>query len=633
VHSLKKTSILTILFTLYLISLLTFASSQVNASTLNVETSTLSPSVNIQVNHFIEIRDGGLVLIKDTVTLSTQSNESADLINNFLTGFPFEYGKNQVTKERFSPEYCFALDSQGKELNVLPDVGLEGKLGFYGANVIFPQSINISNGQSYSFTIVFVFSNLLQTRIAIANPDYVEWNITFPLYPSIIQNVSSCLVKVFLPNQAAYVPQRSSLYEKTLLIDAPKDFNVTTLGSYQILNHTQSPLTEFTSEPGWLIFRQLTTLDEPFQMLEANEMVREITLDEWGRIFCSESYRLTDKGVMNITSLKIRVPQHTYDISAQDETGESLLVSTQIGNATVPTNATIFFVASIQENMEFAFKVTYRLPWKNYVSQYSWRDYSLNLTFFEQPNYYWITRKLTTIITLPEGADFIQLPTLPEDLRSKTHSSLQKNAFQGILTFSFSNVTQSDDLRFNLSYGYLIFWASFRPTLWMGTIVFVVCAVAFLWRLPKRPEVPITLAPSKDLRNFVDAYEKKTSILSELASMELQLQRGKIPRRKYRVRKEALEGRLSLLSRDLTELKEKLRRSGTRYAGIIGQIEVTETELEGLETDVKRVEGRYRRGEISKGAYLRLLEEYHRRRERARVTIDGVLLRLREEIS
>jgi chromosome segregation ATPase len=167
----------------------------------------------------------------------------------------------------------------------------------------------------------------------------------------------------------------------------------------------------------------------------------------------------------------------------------------------------------------------------------------------------------------------------------------------------------------------------------MGTIVFVVCAVAFLWRLPKRPEVPITLAPSKDLRNFVDAYEKKTSILSELASMELQLQKGKIPRRKYRVRKEALEGRLSLLSRDLTELKEKLRRSGTRYAGIIGQIEVTETELEGLETDVKRVEGRYRRGEISKGAYLRLLEEYHRRRERARVTIDGVLLRLREEIS
>ena len=44
------------------------------------------------------------------------------------------------------------------------------------------------------------------------------------------------------------------------------------------------------------------------------------------------------------------------------------------------------------------------------------------------------------------------------------------------------------------------------------------------------------------------------------------------------------------------------------------------------------MEARYRRGEISKEAYNRLIGEYHRRRERAKVTIDGVLLRLREEI-
>jgi len=62
------------------------------------------------------------------------------------------------------------------------------------------------------------------------------------------------------------------------------------------------------------------------------------------------------------------------------------------------------------------------------------------------------------------------------------------------------------------------------------------------------------------------------------------------------------------------------------------QIEVAETELEGAKTDIVRVEARYRRGEVSKETYNRLLAEYHRRRERAKVTIDGVLLRLREEI-
>jgi hypothetical protein len=257
----------------------------------------------------------------------------------------------------------------------------------------------------------------------------------------------------------------------------------------------------------------------------------------------------------------------------------------------------------------------------------------MQFKFLGKQQFDYVIRKLTTTITLPEGANFAQLPTLQENLLPKMSNSFQRNALQETLTYNFYNVTSFHNLDFNLSYGYLIFWAAFRPTLWIGSIIAVACAVVLLWRLPKPPAVSITTVPSKDLRSFVEAYEKKTSILSDLMLMEEQLQKDKIPRRKYKVRRETLEGRLSLLSRDLTALKEKLRRSGVKYANIIGQIEVNETELDGLEADIKRVEARYRRGEISKGAYLRLLEEYNRRRERARVTIDGVLLRLREELS
>jgi len=598
VHNLKKTSVLTLLFTLYLISLIAFTSSRVNATTLYVAGSDPLP-VDIQVNHFVEVRDGGVVLINDTITLSP--GENASLINNFLVGFPFEYRKDQATKERFYPDYCFAFDSQG-ELKVLSDVGL-GKLGFYGANV----TLHAPGGtQPYNFTVVFVFSNLVKT----SPPTQTDWNVTFPMYPSMVQDVSSCLVKVFLPKNANCT-------------DAVANFNTTSL----VL--TKINLTSFTSESGWLEFRK-----SAFQILEAIEMTRKITLDEWGRIFCSESYSLINRGATDLTSLKIRVPEGTYDISAQDENGSSLTVSLQKGNATVPTSASISFptAAPLRKDVESTFTVMYWLPWNNYVSQYGVRDYRLSLAFFERQDFEWVIRKLTTTIILPEGASFTQLPNLPENLRLSADSSLQKNTFQEILIMSFHNVTPFHSLDFNLSYGYLVFWASFRPTMWMGTIVIIVCAVALLWRLPKRPEVPITPVPSKDLRSFVEAYEKKTSILSELALMEEQLQKGKIPRRKYKVRRETLEGRLSMLSRELTELKDKLRRSGTRYASIIGQIEVNETELDGLETDIRRVEGRYRRGEISKEAYLRLLGEYYHRRDRARVTIDGVLLRLKEEI-
>jgi len=60
------------------------------------------------------------------------------------------------------------------------------------------------------------------------------------------------------------------------------------------------------------------------------------------------------------------------------------------------------------------------------------------------------------------------------------------------------------------------------------------------------------------------------------------------------------------------------------------QLEVAETELDNIEADIKRIEVRFKRGEISAQTYRRLIENDLRRREKAKTTIDGVLLRLRE---
>jgi len=265
--------------------------------------------------------------------------------------------------------------------------------------------------------------------------------------------------------------------------------------------------------------------------------------------------------------------------------------------------------------------VTYLLPWENYVNKGSWRDFNLTFTLFE--HFDWTIRKLVVNIKLPEGAEFRSSLTNPY--------SLQKSVFQETVTFTLYNATPFHDLDFSISYRYLVFWASFRPTLWIGTLVIILCAVALLWKAP-RPPVPIIPIPLEDLRSFVDSYDKKRSLVSELESIEQQVRKGKIPRRRYKVRKRTLEGRLSVLSRNLTDLSEKIRKAGPRYADIMRQIEVAETELEGAETDIRRIRARYRRKEISASAYHKLLEDYHRRRDRAKTTIDGVLLRLREEI-
>jgi len=599
VSNLKKASTALLLLTFFLL-FFALASTYVNALVINAKTASPSADIQVdQVSHTVKINDYGLVSINDTFELSSK-DENGVLLQNFSIGFPLKYGANL--------DYCFAYDASNPNVLFPPpelDVGLGGRIGFYGVNVVFPEPVNIGNGESYNLTVVFVFSNLVSY-------DFLLYNLDFPLYPSLVQNTSVCNVTVILPPLANFTD--STFHEREL------KFNITTPDDFRILKHAKSPLDSFSYEPAWLTFN----IDEQpgsyvFFLTDVHEIKREIKLDQWGGIQLSDSYYMTNRRP-SILNIKLGLPKGAYDVSLRDELGY-IEKSVEEGNATTYTNVTVYFRTALEKDEEGKFTVTYRLPWKKYVNQHNWRDYDLTFTFFEQ--FDWSIKKLTVTITLPGGAEFQS--SKPLDPRN-----VEKSVFQETITFTFFNVTPFHDLDFDLTYGYLVFWASFYPTLWMGVLVIVACVIALIWRAPRPPPIPIVPVPPEDLRSFVEAYEGKTRILLELELMEEKLRKRRIPRRRYKVRKKMLEGRLSTFSRDLTDLREKIRAAGGRYASIMRQIEVAETMLEGVERDIRRVEARYRRGEISKGAYRRLLQEYHRRRERAKTTIDGVLLRLRE---
>jgi len=585
VFDLKKATLPLLLLTFSLLFLIGLSLFRVDAMTIKVKTGSSSADVKVdQLNHTVQIQNSGLVIVNDTLKLSLKGGNGI-LLQNFSLGFPFEYGSNL--------DYCFAYNASkpDERLEVELDVGLGGRIGFYGVNIIFlGPGLNISNGKSYDLTVVFVYSNLVSSETE------TSFNVTFPLYPSLAQNASLCRVTVVLPRDANYTD--SSFHEKGL------DFNITTLESFRY-------------EPAWLTFNMTTGT---FPLINVNEIKREIKLDQWGGLHLSDMYYITNKGFA-LASIRISLPKGASDVSARDEFGD--LSITLQGNATTSTNVTISFRTALGKNSATEFTMTYNLPWKNHVNQHSWRDYNLTFTFFEQFDL--TIRELVVTVTLPEGAEF-------QSSKPVDPQNIEKSVFQETVTFALFNVTQFQNLDFSLAYGYLVFWASFYPTLWLGVFIIIVGVIALLWQAPKAPPVPTIPVPLEDLRSFVEAYEGKTGILQELESMEQKLQKGRIPRRRYKVRRRMLEGRLSTLSRDLTSLREKIRKGGPRYTDIMRQIEVAETMLEGVETDIRRVEARYRRGEISKGAYGKILEEYHRRRERAITTIDGVLLRLREEI-
>ena len=592
----KPLLMLLFIFSLISASLITFHANATNSSSIDLEIK--------QVDHVVQIQDGGLVIIKDTVDVSLAGENSK--AQNFPIGFPSEYTPHLV--------YCFAHNTsdQTEQLEVTLDAGLE-RIGFYGIKVTLPA--NIINKDSYSFTVVFVFSDLIHAEIP--SFDHFWWNLTFPIYPSLIRMASICDVKVILPPKVGNitVESDSNLVEKELNV------STTSIDSRQALQFSKTSLENFASESAWLRFYQESPSEpDVFLMIDANEIKRDITLDEWGHIFISDFYHLTNKEEWNLTSVKLRLPQYAFDVSWVNEAGSIHEDPQSEGNATTThINATISFGTTIEKNEETKFTVTYRLPWKEYVTQNSWRNFNLAFSLFEHEYFDWTIRKLSVTINLPKNADFQSCSVPPQRVEES-------------VTFAFHNVTPFHDLDFHLTYEYVIFWASFHPTLWVGLLVTIVCIIAFLWRAPKPPTVPVIPVSPEALRGFVDTYERKTSAIRELEMLEQRVRKRKIPRRRYKVRKKALEGRLSVLSKDLTDLKEEIRKAGSRYVNIMRQIEVAETELEETEAAIRRIELRYRRREISKGTYSKLLEEYERRKERAETTIDGVLLRLREEI-
>jgi len=548
-----------------------------------------SSSPDVKVDHQIIVHDGGLVTLNDIVTLS-KIGEQISLLRDFRIGFPYKYKSNVY--------YVFAYESQNpaQRLALTLDVGL-GTPGFYAVRVDLGREINLTQLGSYSFTVVFELSDLITPRPS--EDTLILFDLDFPVYPSLDYEASVSNTTVVLPLSANYTSSDDVAFDRT---------------TGQNLNILKEPLDAFASKTGTITFRSLGA----FSLLEVNEVKRNIVLDEWNELFVSDFYTITNRAAKETSSLWASFPQNAYDVHVKDELGNELTFTQQI----------VTLKTAIKQNEPAYFWVTFKLPWKDYVDQNGWSDFSLNnLELFEPMNL--TLRKLTVTIDLPEGAEFQQSnAAIQPDM-------IQKGAYKEMPIFTVSNVTSYQDLSFTVGYKHVIFWSAFRPTLWTGALVAVIGTIALLWQTRRAPIPVPTALPirSEELRNFVRTYEEERKILLERDSLEAQARKGKIPRRLYRVRSRTLESRLSVLSKDLAVLRQKIRVAGPRYADMMRQIEVAETELQGVEADIRRTEFRYRRGEISAAAFHKLLEDSYRRRDRAKTSIDGVLLRLREEIS
>jgi hypothetical protein len=563
-----------------------------------------------KVDHQVQIMYSGHVVILDTIHVSGQ------VTDGFMIGFPYKYSADVLKGIAYDDTHVY-------ELNL--GVQLGETSGLYGATVDF-------NGNTPSvFKVAFVLSNQLITEQGNGVND-----LDFPAYPSLAKNVETCNVTITFPSSPT-------------TITVTKNDGVVNDAVYKKTNlpaYTYAPASASFKVPSGTL--QLTTI---------SSLNRQITIEPTGKINVADSYRIISNSTTTLKAFVVSLPFDASNVVLRDAFGKALAT-----DLAYSTTGSIFFAnATLDTFLNSGQATTLTAQYTLTSATLQGSNYVLS-DFKLFPNFAYYVNKATITFTPPEGATIVS----PQATSLDTSSTLTRQTYQDILTVTKESLSYVDYLApqqnsIQLSFDYNPVWVSFRPTFWALFLAAVGC-IAFFFvrrhqpkeetyadkteRLTKLETETITSTTqtkgaepktaqnvsAETIREFIDAYEDKKQLNTELKSMDAKAQKGKIPRRQYKVQRSSIESRLQIINRNIKRTKETFKGTTGGYADLVKQLDLAETDLAQAEENIKTLESRLNKGEISLEVYKRSIGDYQKQRDKAESAINGILLRLREKI-
>jgi hypothetical protein len=369
------------------------------------------------------------------------------------------------------------------------------------------------------------------------------------------------------------------------------------------------------------------------QRIDFGSLKRGIAVDPAGALVATDTFRITNTSPNLISTVHLDIPSNATNVSAKDEAGRTLqaTVTAETGQSGVD----IVMQTSINAGQSGTITLQYNLP--NAPARQG-TGFSFSLDLFQAADYY--IDEASIQITLPEGAHFVA-PTLTT---LEPSVSVTRQLFQENLQVSRQGVSGVDNLvgtenTLQVAYEYNVLWLSFRPTFWVWGLFIAGSIIYTIWRRPKTgatrktavPRLSAGLSPD-NVRAFTETYDERRNITHEMRLLHARVQKGKIPRNYYKSQRKTLETRLAALSKNINQLKGTFRAAGGSYANLIKQLDAAENELEKARASVRTAEARHRTGEMTIEEYKKALSDYQLKKEKLDLQINGILLRLREEI-
>jgi len=451
----------------------------------------------------------------------------------------------------------------------------------------------VSPGGTYEIKVRSIFSNLL----SLEGGDYL---FTFSAYPTVSLRAEVCNSTMILPKGAT--PKEW----------ANKSFTATEIEGRPALVGVEKPLEPFSSKE--ISFKYSSDAQE---LVFFRSIRREITITPNGEVTSKDTYKITNSGG-ELNSLTIPRPKNSSPMLLYDSAG-SIQERLQVQGDSMTVQPRF---GKLARDTSFTFTLEYGLPQQDLLRRLDWRGrYRFTAELASTSGY--VAEGYVVNVSLPRGAELEQSLTPPNS------TSILSGGKQ-ILTYDFGRLLPLTTKTTTIDYYYHILSPSTYPLQWIVALELVAAALAAAI-LMKRPPKAVIAAPVEKIRRFIDLHDEKRILRLELEKIGEEVSRGAITRHDYRRRSKAIENRLSELNRQLAALKSELKTIDPRYDQIARRLERAESEIDALRASEIQMTNQYRTGRISKDVYESLTRDLRKRMEKAKETVDSIIVTLREE--
>ncbi|MFX1596903.1 MAG: hypothetical protein ACFFBK_12670, partial [Promethearchaeota archaeon] len=338
-------------------------------------------------------------------------------------------------------------------------------------------------------------------------------------------------------------------------------------------------------------------------------------------------FSIYNLGEIDFSTISLKIPKNARNLYISDYLGEIQGITVQsIFNSKYNSIGINLIENRVRliPNSTFTFNVEYYLPFETNVSL-NWFQQSIQIDLLSTI-YDYLGRSQTTKIII-EGCYAIKSITDPPE-------AIKKSEGATIIIYRSDFVNPIETKVIQLTFTLDIFELILRPIIFI-LIISLIASLFVLYIKTRKKGSDITILETKfipvnEIREYCSLTEEKHALILEIRQAEEDSKRKKMAKKKYKNILDKNTSKIEEIQKEVVPFKKVLIEAGETFESIIKRLDVLEAERLSIQDSLSLLESRYKRGRLpSRAAYIKLSNDFKKRRKKIDRTIDKLIQQLR----